>query len=152
MESPQMTDEEERNRESYLRLQRLAVDQLGYTINLLLTFSVGVLAFAVKLMMDSKSPFPASAHWMLHGSSVLMLMCIASGIGANLTRTLDYRYTRRAVRARWKCEPVEQDKYHDKADTCGKWTWRFFPTQAATFVLGVTFLSLSLWIAFGQRV
>lgn len=59
---------EERDRDSYLRWQKIAVEQLGYAINLYLTLSGAVLAFAVKTMMDSTVPLPACAHWMFHAS------------------------------------------------------------------------------------
>jgi hypothetical protein len=152
MAAPQPAPEDERNRESYLRWQRLALEQLGYAINILLTFSVGVIGFAVKMMIDSKTPFPALAHYMFHGWLVSLLVCVGSGIGATISRTLDYRFTRRAVRARWKGEESAQEVFHQKADVCGQWTWRFFPTQAGAFVLGVLLLAFSLWLAFGHQV
>src|SRR6267142_2523482 len=53
---------EERDRDSYLRWQKIAVVQLGYAINLFLTLSGAVLAFAVKAMMESGAPLPPCAH------------------------------------------------------------------------------------------
>ena len=47
--------------ERYSRWQKIAIDQLSYTLNLLLTLAVAELGFAVKVAIDATRPFPQAA-------------------------------------------------------------------------------------------
>ena len=143
---------EERDRDSYLRWQKIALEQLGYVINLFFTLSGAVLAFAVKTMMESKAPLPACAHCMFHASLLVLGISIWSSLAANITRAIDFRYTRRASHARWKNKPEEHDACQDKACTFGKWTWWLFYCQTAAFGLGATSLCLSIWIGYSHKI
>ena len=46
----------------------------------------------------------------------------------------------------------DHDEFHDKAECYGKWTWRIFYGQTATFGLGAMFLAVSLLSAYGKRI
>ena len=50
-ESAEQSDRDT-DRESYLRWQEIAITQLGYTINLMMTLSGGALTFVVKEKLD----------------------------------------------------------------------------------------------------
>ena len=139
----------DRNLDSYLRWQKLAIVQLGYVVNLFLTLSGAVLAFAVKTMMESKAPLPTGAHCMFHTSLLVLVFSIGASLAANVTRALDFRYTRRAAYARWKDKP-EHDCLQDKANTFGRWTWRLFFWQTGFFGVGVALLCLSIWIGYSH--
>lgn len=143
--------QEERDRDSYLRWQKIAIEQLGYVINLFLTLSGAVLAFAVKTMMESRAPLPACAHCMFHTSLLVLGVSIFASLVANITRAADFRYTRRAAHARWRSKP-EHDDLRDKADNFGKWTWRLFYCQTVAFGLGVALLCLSIWIGYSHQI
>jgi len=142
---------EERDRDSYLRWQKIALEQLGYVINLFLTLSGAVLAFAVKIMMDSKAPLPACVHYMFHASLLVLGISIGSSLAANTTRAMDFRYTRRAAYARWKKEP-DHATLQETADNCGKWTWWLFYCQTGAFGLGVLLLCVSIWIGYSHQI
>ena len=129
------------DRESYLRWQEIAITQLGYTINLMMTLSGGVLAFVVKEKLDGKVNAHGCAWHFVLGC---LGFSVVAAIIANVTRALDFRYTRRAARARMKDGEDHQD-LHDKAECLGAWTWFLFYCQAATFGLGVFFLAWSLY-------
>jgi hypothetical protein len=129
------------DRESYLSWQGIAITQLGYTLNLMMTLSGGVLAFVVKEKLDGK----VNAHgggW--HFALGCLGFSVLAAIVANVTRALDFRYTRRAARERMKDGKDHQD-LHDTAECLGAWTWRLFYFQAATFALGILFLAWSLY-------
>ena len=100
------------DRESYLSWQGIAITQLGYTINLMMTLSGGVLAFVVKEKLDGK----VNAHgggW--HFALGCLGFSVLAAIVANVTRALDFRYTRRAARERMKDGKDHQD-LHDTAE------------------------------------
>jgi hypothetical protein len=129
----------------------IALEQLGYVINLFLTFSGAVLAFAVKTMMQSATPLPACAHHLFMGSLLSLIVSIACALVANMTRAADFRFTRKAALARWKSKP-DHDALQDKADTFGNWTWRLFKCQTCLFGLGAAALCLSLWIGYSHKI
>jgi hypothetical protein len=152
METQPLPDEE-RARDSYLRWQKLSVEQLGYVINLFLTFAIAELGFAVKTMMESKSVLPGPARSMFWISIICVLLAIGFALGANLTRAWDFRYTRRAARVRWRPKAGEDHEKVQKQAACyGKWTWWLFRWQTITFGLGTLFLCLSIWIGYGSRI
>lgn len=139
MESHKQRDRDT-DRESYLRWQGIAITQLGYTINLMMTLSGGLLAFLVKEKLDGQ----LKAHgdgW--HFALGCLGFSVLAAIVANVTRALDFRYTRRAARERMK-DGGDHQELHDTAERIGAWTWRLFYCQAATSALGVLFLAWSL--------
>jgi hypothetical protein len=136
IEPPEQRDRDT-DRESYLRWQEIAITQLGYTINLLMTLSGGLLAFVVKEKLNGE--VKAHGHgWRFALGCLGFSVLIA--IAANVTRVLDFRYTRRAARERMK-DGEDHEELHDKAECFGAWTWSLFYCQAATFALGVALLA-----------
>jgi hypothetical protein len=131
----------EMDRESYLRWQEIAITQLGYTINLVMTLSGAVLAFVVKEKLDEKIK-AYGCEWRF--ALACLGLSVLAAIVANVTRASDFRYTRRAARERMK-DGKDHQELHDKAECLGAWTWRLFYCQAATFALAVIFLAWSLW-------
>jgi hypothetical protein len=144
-------EKDETDRDSYLRWQGLALTQLGYSINLMLTIAVAMLAFAATTMMQSKVPLPYPARWLFHCSLPTLAIAVFVAIAANVTRALDFRYSRRAARARMKGEGDHND-LQDTAEWWGKWTWRLFYVQATTFGIGVVALALGIWCGFGDKI
>jgi hypothetical protein len=128
------------DRESYLRWQEIAITQLGYTINLMMTLAGGLLAFVVKAKLDG-SVKASGCAW--HLALLCLGHSVLAAIAANITRAVDFRYTRRSVRARMKAGNNHQ-RLRDIADFFGAWTWYFFYFQAATLVLAVLLLACSL--------
>jgi hypothetical protein len=140
-------NDNDRDRESYIRWQEIALVQLGYTINLLLTFAGVTLSFALKILIEPHTPFPCRARFLFYAAMLSLSLSVLAALGANVTRALDLRDTRRAARARMK-DGKDHDKFHDKADCYGRWTWRLFFTQVPTFLVGVVLLGLSLLLAY----
>src|SRR5713226_5779521 len=91
-------DEKERNRESYLRWQELAIKQLGYVIDLFLALAGAALGFTIKILMESLAPFSRAAHYLFHGAILILGLSAVAGLVANWTRAMDFRNSRRAAR------------------------------------------------------
>jgi hypothetical protein len=142
---------EERDRDTYLRWQRIAIEQLGYVINLFLTLCTAVLGFAVKAIMQPALPLPACSRHLFEMAMLPLVGSIACSLIANVTRAADFRYTHRAAYARWKSKP-EHDALQDKSDRFGKWTWRLFYAQTGLFGLGILTLCLSVWIGYSHNI
>jgi hypothetical protein len=139
------------DRDSYLRWQELAITQLGYTINLFFTLAGATLAFGTKILMDSQSAFSGYQHCLFLASFRFLGLSIITALGANVTRALDFRFTRRAARERMK-DGQDHDDLHDKAECLGKWTWGLFYLQTISFGLGIISFSASIWSAYGNRI
>jgi hypothetical protein len=139
------------DKDSYLRWQELAIIQLGYTINLLLTFATAMMAFAMKILMESQKPFPGIAHCLFPLSVLFLGASIIVALAANWTRALDFRYTRRAARER-VTNSDKHDDHQGTADSWGEWTWRLFYCQTVTFGFGVALFALSIWLAYASRI
>ena len=137
--------------ERYGRWQKIAIEQLGYAINLFTTLGVAELGFASKVMMDSKERLPCSASCLFHWSLALLIVSITLGLGGTITRTLDFRWTRKATRCLVEHDPSYKT-YSVRADTIGKWTWWFFFPQLALFFAATVFLCISMWIGYGNRI
>jgi hypothetical protein len=146
-----MNTRNDEDRESYMRWQEIAIVQLGYTINLFLTFAGVTVSFALKILMESHTPFLRPARCFFYAALLLLLLSVTAALCANVTRALDFRYTRRAARERMKYGK-DHDEFHDKAECYGKWTWQLFYAQMGTFLFGAPFLALSLLLAYGNRV
>jgi len=141
----------DKDRDSYLRWQEVAITQLGYTINLLLTFATAMMAFAMKILMESQKPFPGIAHCLFPLGVLLLGASIVAALAANWTRALDFRYTRRAARERLT-NGDKHDDHQATAEHWGEWTWRLFYYQTATFGFGVVLSALSIWLAYASRI
>jgi hypothetical protein len=154
MGDPETSEEKQsqRDRDSYLRWQNTSITQLGYTINLMLTLAGATLGFAVKTMMKSKGVLPCPARLLFHGSVGLLAISILMAIGANVTRCLDFRYSRRAARARMEREIAVHNLYEKISNRLGRWTWRLFYVQASGFWIGVLAFALSIWLGFGYKI
>jgi hypothetical protein len=149
--SVKMTNDKAADRESYLRWQALAITQLGYTINLLLTLAGAALAFGTKILMESQTPASHAALCFFCVALLSLALSVVAALSANVTRAVDFRNTRRAARERMK-DGEDHDKFHEKAERFGKWTWRLFYLQTLTFAVGVISFALGVWSAYGSRV
>ena len=72
-----------------------------------------------------------------------LALSVLFAIAANVTRAFDFRYTRKAVRARMPGSTNHQ-KLHNTAECLGDWTWGLFCFQGVSFALGIILLAWSL--------
>jgi hypothetical protein len=143
---------DDNDRKAFERWQEFALTQLGYTINLILTFTGATLAFAVKTMMESPRVLGHWGHYLFHSSLLLLGISIMVGVGANITRCVDFSTTRRAALARCDGNRGDHEKLAQRADRLGSWTWRFFAIQSGAFCGGVFGLSFAIWLGYHQKI
>jgi hypothetical protein len=153
--------EQEEAHASYLRWQEIALKQMGYTLNLVLTLTTASLGFGVNLLAGGKVPRTGPGSWVFRGSLIILVAAVAFGLLANCSRLLDFRYTRRAARHREKLaravhqndlqaaarHEAEHDKYDCYSEALGKCTWVLLAFQSVGFALGVLLLAAGMWLS-----
>lgn len=128
----------------YARWQSQAIAQLSFAINLLLGLSVGALGFVVALLRDTAFTPSRFYATLFLAASVLLGIATACGLGAVVTRLLDFRYTTQKIRKmQTGGSSAETDELYSDARALGSATWRLFWALAVCFVLGVAALVVS---------
>jgi hypothetical protein len=138
---------------SFVRWQGITIEQLGYSINLILTFSVASLGFAVNLLTN-KDYNPD--HW---GKGLFLLGCffllisLGFGIWVVLNRLKDFRTTAQIVKIKGRDAAVESLQcMRELAEKLGRRTRKLFSWQIATFGMGILSLIISVWITFRSKL
>src|SRR5207245_2084623 len=119
----------------FQRWQKIAIDQLGYAVNLILVLAIAALGYWFSLLRDGKF-LPGSSSkcamvlslWALASSAICGLACV-------LNRLSDFRGTAR----RAGNHPEAPTK--DELRGLGRITWWLFYSQLATFAIGVAGLA-----------
>ena len=143
-----MNDSNENNaNETHTRWQGIALTQLGYSINLILAFSLASLGFGVS-WLDGASKSELYLHFCALGS---LFFSILAGLTCTITRLYDFRKTRKAARLEWeknsscaKDTESEIKELEECAWKLGRRTWRFFVLQLGSFALGFICLAISV--------
>jgi hypothetical protein len=128
------------------RWRKIAIDQLGYALNLTLTFAIATLGYWFALLKDKDfAPGSSAKCTMILSLSALALSAIC-GLICVVNRLLDFRGT-----ARRACN-------HSKAPTqddlrgLGTWTWAMFYVQLVVFAIGVGALAITLLLTYGGKL
>jgi hypothetical protein len=138
-------------KESFVRWQGIAITQLGYAVNLILGFATASLGFSLTLLRDEHFTPQHSEKGFFDLLLVLLGLSLLFGILCVINRLRDFRQTRDIARDRERLkdkgmndvqikEALKQRR--DDVENLGKWTWRFFWFQLASFSLGVLALVL----------
>jgi hypothetical protein len=92
------------------RWRKIAIDQLGYVLNLTLTFAIATLGYCFVLLKDKEfAPGHSAKQTMVLAMSALAISAIVGFVCA-LVRLLDFRGT-----ARRACEPPEETNQRSDA-------------------------------------
>jgi len=138
--------------ERFTRWQAYTISQLTFAINLFTGLAVAALGFALTYVRDNSfSPSRCFAAVFMIGLA-LLAVSILSGVGATITRLLDFRETASIARRRERPTADGQDIHAGSgAKFLGKATWRFFWLLLASFVFGIASIASSLFSVFGQE-
>ena len=145
-----MTEEKENNNGKFIRWQSIAITQLSYSINLILTFSVAAIGFAVSLLLnDSFEPSDCQKHFFIL-SLFLLLLSGALGIWCTINRLRDFRATARITNLKGKEGNVsELTGLRALTKKLGEKTWGIFWWQIGSFSAGILILVLSVAFSVG---
>ena len=132
--------------ERFVRWQKIAIDQLGYAINLIFVLTIAALGYWFGLLKDDKFLPESSAKCALILSLWALALSGLCGLACVFIRLINFRGTAR--RAHNHAEAPTQDELRG----LGHITWWLFYGQLATFAVGVTALATALLLTYGGRV
>jgi hypothetical protein len=116
------------------RWQDKRIEQLGFSINLILTLSFGALLYTLNEMTESHDLL-----FMAMGAPCLFVSGLC-GVVACVTRLCDFRY----MAEREHTQPRKpKDSLKRLTDTLGKATWLLFWFELGLFALGIACVSIS---------
>jgi hypothetical protein len=118
--------------ENFTRWQQRTIEQLGFNINLILTLAVAALGYTLTTYEKQPATCPLQHVFVL--ASTLLLLAVAFGVLASVTRLYDFRYTARTNREK---NDLERHRLRTITDSLGNCTWFFFWAEILIFSLGV---------------
>lgn len=134
-------------RESYIRWQGRAIEQFGFSLNLILTFSLASVAFEFSFLAGKDLQLSNPQLYLHIASLLLLLVSLAFGLLCVVNRLEDFRLTKEIA---WKRESgVSRENLQpirDKARAIGNRTWWLFWWQIGLFTLGVSLMVVALGI------
>jgi hypothetical protein len=140
--------------------QSINASNVTNTVNVLLTLTVGVAAFAVNILINAKGPLGLNAAMWLISSFVLLFGAALTGVTILFTRIEDYRRTIQAVvMARDNPGVVADQRLQQQADSIKKSadqlnraTNVLVYVQPSLFILGFVSLTISVLITNGAKL
>ena len=129
------------------------------TVNMFLTLTVGVAAFAVNILINARGPLGTCSAAYLISGFVLLIGAAMTGIAALFTRIEDYRATIEGV-VMMQNNPGEVTEQavrqaislKQKADRLNKATNILLYVQPSLFILGFISLTISVLITHGPKL
>jgi hypothetical protein len=123
------------------RWRKIAIDQLGYLINLTLTFTIAALGYCFVLLKDRDFTPGSSAKVGMIISMLALALAAMFGFACALTRLLDFRGS-----ARRACDHPKKPS-QDAMRELDNLTWVLFYLQSGGFATGIVALAITanLW-------
>jgi hypothetical protein len=147
------------HRESFARWQSTTIQQLGYSINLVLALSTASLGFAFALARDGDFQGHCWAKTLSSMSLLLFTLSVSLGIAVTLNRLCDFRKTTQIAldRESWLTDGVSDidsklSERRRQVRRLGDWTWRLFYGQVVTFGAAIILLITGLGIAHRSKL
>jgi hypothetical protein len=144
---------------SFIRWQGIAIRQMGYAVNLILTFATASLGFALTLFKDASLKSHCWGRCFLLMAGVSLMISIAVGTWGVLNRLRDFRESARIARKRegWAKEDRakawidDQLQYQRETNVArGKLSNTLFDWQVGTFGIGAALLVLAVVAAYAD--
>jgi hypothetical protein len=132
--------------DKFQRWRKIAIDQLGYAINLILTFTVATLGYWFALLKDRDfCPTPWAKYEMILSLLALGLSAFG-GFACVVNRLCDFRGTAKRAGG-LSAAPTKENLRR-----LGRITWRLFYFQLLAFIFGVVLLTSSLLQTYGGKL
>jgi hypothetical protein len=130
------------------RWQKIAIDHLSYTVNLILTLTIATLGYWFLLLKDRDFIPASSSKCTMLLSLIALSFSAICGFACIINRMWDFRGT--AKRAHGDAHTDSSTKEY--LDGLGRITWMMFYCQLFVFVLGVALLAVSLLLTYGGKL
>ena len=128
------------------RWQQIAIDQLGYSLNLTLTYAVAAIGYWFTLLKSSEfNPTDSGKSFMLFSLLALGFSAIC-GFTCVVNRMMDFRGT--AKRARGDSDAPTKEHLQG----FGMRSWVLFYIHLAGFALGVILMATSMLLTYGGKL
>jgi hypothetical protein len=139
-----MTAENDR----FPRWQKIAIDQLGYALNLILTLTIAALGYWFVLLTNKEFIPGPSAKCIMILSLLALGFSAICGLACVVNRLWDFRGT--AQRARGN--PSSDTPTKEYLAGFGRTTWVLFYSHLFTFALGDALLATALLLTYGGKL
>jgi hypothetical protein len=133
------------------RWQQIAIDQLGYALNLILTFTIAALGYCFVLLKDKDFTPGSSAKCTLLLSLSAFAVSAICAMVCVVTRLLDFRGSARRARTR-RARKGPNAPERQTLRILGRITWVCFWVQVSTFALGAAALAATLLLTYGGKL
>lgn len=128
------------------RWRKIAIDQLGYVLNLTLTFAIATLGYCFALLKDKDfAPGHSAKQTMILAFLALGLSAIF-GFACALVRLLDFRGT-----ARRACDHPKKPTQEAMRDLDNA-VWVLFYVQLGAFAMGAVAIGITLTLTYGSKL
>lgn len=124
----------------------MALDQLGYALNLILTFTIAAIGFCFALLKDVCFVPGSTAKCSMLLALLLLALSATCGLVCVVNRLWDFRGT-----ARRACQESEAP-LKDELRGLGRLTWWLFYAALTSFGLGTVALALTLLLTYGSKL
>jgi len=138
--------------ERFTRWQQVLREHFSYLNNLILTFSIGVLAFLMSLLNDEDFSPNCCQKIFFSTGVILSFISIFFGLATSLCRLLDFRTTVRKIKKEINKDNSELAELKNLMDIYGKSTWNLFYSQIASFFLAVISLTIAFLMIFQDKL
>lgn len=143
---------------SFIRWQGIAITQMGYAVNLMLTFAAASLGFTLTLFKDPSRRQHCWGRCFIVFAAVALTASIAIGLWCVLNRLRDFRESAQIARRRerWEkegCErswiDVQLQRRRNRNRRRGRRSYRLFNWQIGSFAVGVLLLVAAVIDVYG---
>jgi len=138
---------------SFVRWQKITIQQLTYAINLIHLSAVGTLAFGLTILRDEHTLFRDCTRCLFLIGTASLLVSIGFGIWCVINRLRDFRATTKAARKREEGKSDAEIASHRLLyERLGDRTWKLFWTQITAFAVGISLYSIWVLITFRTKL
>ena len=129
------------------RWHKIALDQLGYALNLILTLTVATLGYWFVLLKDRDFCPSSLAKCAMILSLLALGLSALGGFACVVNRLCDFRGTAQRAGGSLSEAPTKE-----KLRWLGRLTWWLFYFQLFAFIFGVALLAISLLQTYGGKL
>ena len=137
---------------SFRRWQEVSITQFGYTINLLIGISTGLLLFLFNFVNHSSADLTCAIKVLFWFSIILLSSSSFFGVLCSITRLEDFRLTAKISRIREYKSKFDLKALRAETKKLGDKSWNYFVTQASTLLIGFLLTSIVLIVLVSDKI